>query len=72
MIEEHESYEERGMRDSTILTEALGYIFQLLFQRQLIELLAERELAVNALLRDIEILHVEEAILAHSPNELCR
>ena len=66
------SPEERDMRDSTILTEALGYIFQLLFQRQLIELLPERELAVNALLRDIEILHVEEAILAHSPNELCR
>ena len=66
------SPEERDMRDSTILTEALGYIFQLLFQRQLIERLPERELAVNALLRDIEILHVEEAILAHSPNELCR
>ena len=36
----------------------------------LVELLADRELAVDALLRDVEVLHVEEAILANGPDEL--
>lgn len=51
------------------LTEALGNILQLLLHRQVVETLSNRELAVDALLRDIEVLHVEEPIFAHALDE---
>ena len=53
-------------------TKSLRNVFELLLERELVEALAERELPVHTLLGDVEVLHVEEAILAHSPNEFCR
>ena len=53
-------------------TEVLRHILQLFLDRELVELLAERELAVDTLLRDVEVLHVEEAVLANSLDERLR
>ena len=53
-------------------TEARRDILKLLLKRKLVELLAERELAVDALLRNVEVLHVEETILANSLDESVR
>ena len=43
-----------------------------LVQRRLVELLPDGELAVHALLGDVEALHVEEPILAHRADERLR
>ena len=53
-------------------TEPLGDILQLLVQGCLVERLANSELAVHTLLRDVEALHVEEAIFAHGLDERLR
>ena len=53
-------------------TEVLRHILQLFLDRELVELLAERELAVDTLLRDVEVLHVEEAVLANALDERLR
>ena len=50
-------------------TEALRDVLELLLERELVEALAERELPVHTLLGDVEVLHVEEAILAHGLQE---
>ena len=53
-------------------TKSLWDVLQLLLERSLVESLAERELTVDALLRDVEVLHVEETFLADGVNEgLC-
>lgn len=46
-------------------TQALRHILELLLERYLVETLSEGELPVYTLLGDVEVLHVEEAILAH-------
>ena len=55
-----------------MLTEAGRYVFQFLLEGEVIQLLADGELAVHALLRDIEVLDVEEAILARGLDESLR
>lgn len=50
-------------------TKSLWDVLQLLLERSLVEFLAERELTVDALLRDVEVLHVEEAMFADSGDE---
>ena len=50
-------------------TKALWHVLELLLQRELVEALAERELPVHTLLGDVEVLHVEEAVLAHGLQE---
>ena len=50
-------------------TEALRDVLELLLERELVEALAERELPVHTLLGDVEVLHVEEAVLAHGLQE---
>lgn len=50
-------------------TKSLWDVLQLLLERSLVEFLAERELTVDALLRDVEVLHVEEAMFANSGDE---
>ena len=47
------------------LTETLGDVLHFLLQRKVIEPFANRELTIDAFLRDIEVLDVEEAILAN-------
>lgn len=53
-------------------TKALRDVLELLLERELVEALAERELPVHTLLGDVEVLHVEEAILAHGLQECLR
>ena len=54
------------------LTEVGRNVLQLLLERKVVELLPERELAVDALLADVEVLHVEEPILADGLDERLR
>lgn len=53
-------------------TEALGSILQLLVQRRLVQVLADGKLPVDTLLRDVEVLYIEEPVLAHSLDEALR
>ena len=53
-------------------TEALRDVLELLLEGQLVKLFAKCELAVDALLRDVEVLHVEEPILADGLDERLR
>ena len=46
------------------LTQSYRNVLEFLLQRQLVELLSNGELPVHAFLRDVEVLHVEESILA--------
>lgn len=53
-------------------TEALRDILEFLFDRDVVKTLANGKLAVNSLLRDVKVLHVEETILANALNECLR
>ena len=54
------------------LTKSFRYILQLLLDGRVVQALADRELSVHALLRDIEILHVKETVLSDGFDEcLC-
>lgn len=53
-------------------TQSLRHVLDLLFKRQLVEALAEGELPVHTLLGDVEVLHVEEAVLAHGLQQSLR
>lgn len=55
-----------------LLTKSLRDILELLIQRGLVQLFADGELTVYTLLRDVEVLHVEEPILADRLNERLR
>lgn len=50
-------------------TETVRDVFELLLERKLVEALSERELPVHLLLRDVEVLHIEEPILSDGLNE---
>lgn len=53
-------------------TQAIGNVLQLLLKRCVVEFLANGKLTVDAFLGDVEVLDVEEAILANGLDEgLC-
>lgn len=51
------------------LTEAFCDILALLFQREVEEFIPKTKLPVHAILRNIEVLHVEETLLADGLDE---
>ena len=51
-------------------TETLRHVLELLLEGQLVKLFAKCELAVDALLRDVEVLHVEESIIPNGLDKL--
>ena len=51
-------------------TKTFWHVLELLLQRSLIvEVLSDRKLPVDAFLRDVEVLDIEEAVLAHALDE---
>ena len=50
----------------------VGYILQLLLRWDLIEALANGELTINSLLRDVKVLDIKEALLANALKQYLR
>lgn len=59
----------RGLTEIGQRTQAIRNVLLLLFQRQLVEFTTQSELTVHKLLLDIEILNIEEALLADALDE---
>ena len=60
----------RALRREPVRTETLRNVLQLLLEWGLVELLANGKLPIDTLLRDVEILDIEETIFADGLDEV--